>query len=68
MIEPDKAKLQPKLQNSEGGNDGEARIKVYLRKGDQEHRQDIAVGTLYVQKEMLGEPVPQRLRVTIEGG
>ena len=27
---------------------------------------DIAVGTLYVQKEMLGEPVPQRLKVTIE--
>jgi len=26
------SKLQPKLQNSEGGNDGEARIKVYLRK------------------------------------
>ena len=29
---------------------------------------DIAVGTLYVQKEILGEPVPQRLRVTIEEG
>ena len=27
---------------------------------------DIAVGTLYIQKEALGEPVPQRLRVTIE--
>ncbi len=27
---------------------------------------DIAVGTLYVQKEILGEPAPQRLRVTIE--
>jgi len=27
---------------------------------------DIAVGTLYVQKEALGELVPQRLRVTIE--
>jgi hypothetical protein len=27
---------------------------------------DIAVGTLYVQKEALGEPAPQRLRVTIE--
>lgn len=23
-------------------------------------------GTLYVQKEVLGEPVPQRLRVVIE--
>ncbi len=27
---------------------------------------DIAVGTLYVQREALGEPVSQRLRVTIE--
>ena len=27
---------------------------------------DIAVGTLYIQKEVLGEPAPQRLRVTIE--
>jgi len=29
---------------------------------------DIAVGSLYVQKEVLGEPVLQRLRVTIEEG
>lgn len=27
---------------------------------------DIAVGTLYIQKEALGVPVPQRLRVIIE--
>jgi len=27
---------------------------------------DIAVGSLYIQKEVLGEPVPQRLRVSIE--
>lgn len=27
---------------------------------------DIACGSLYIQKEVLGEPVPQRLRVTIE--
>lgn len=27
---------------------------------------DIAVGALYIQKEALGEPVPQRLKVTIE--
>ena len=34
--------------------------------GDVAHSsRDIAVGTLYVQKEVLGEPVPQRLRVTI---
>jgi hypothetical protein len=35
--------------------------------GDIAHSsRDIAVGTLYVQKEVLREPVPQRLRVTIE--
>ena len=35
--------------------------------GDMAHSsRDIAVGTLYVQKEALGEPAPQRLRVTIE--
>lgn len=27
---------------------------------------DIAVGSIYIQKEVLGEPVPQRLKVTIE--
>ena len=27
---------------------------------------DIAVGSLYIRKEALGEPAPQRLRVTIE--
>lgn len=27
---------------------------------------DIAVGTLYIQKEALADPVPQRLKVTIE--
>ena len=27
---------------------------------------DIAIGSLYVQKEALGEPVPQRLKVVIE--
>jgi hypothetical protein len=35
--------------------------------GDEAHSsRDVAVGTLYVQKEVLGEPAPQRLRVTIE--
>jgi len=29
---------------------------------------DIAVGSLYIQKETLGEPVPQRLKVSIEEG
>jgi len=27
---------------------------------------DVACGTIYIQKEVLGEPVPQRLKVTIE--
>ncbi len=27
---------------------------------------DVAVGSLYVQRECLGDPPPQRLRVTIE--
>jgi hypothetical protein len=27
---------------------------------------DVAVGSLYIQKEALGEPAPQRLKVTIE--
>ncbi len=37
--------------------------------GDVAHSsQDIAVGALYVQKEVLGEPVPQRLKVVIEEG
>ena len=35
--------------------------------GDEAYsNRDIAVGALYVQKEALGEPAPQRLRVTIE--
>jgi hypothetical protein len=28
--------------------------------------EDIAVGTLYVQKKVLGSPAPQRLKVIIE--
>ena len=35
--------------------------------GDVAHSgQDIAVGSLYVQRECLGDPPPQRLKVTIE--
>jgi hypothetical protein len=34
--------------------------------GEAYSSRDIAVGTLYIQKEVLGGPVPQRLRVTIE--
>lgn len=35
--------------------------------GDVAHSsRGIAVGTLYVQNEVLGEPAPRRLRVTIE--
>ena len=37
--------------------------------GEEAHSsRDIAVGTLYIQKEALGEPAPQRLKVTIEEG
>ena len=36
--------------------------------GDEAHSgRDIAVGSLYIQKEALGEPTPQTLKVTIEG-
>jgi hypothetical protein len=43
-------------------------IRYQEELGDEAHsNRDIAVGTLYVQKEALGEPVPQRLRVIIEG-
>jgi hypothetical protein len=35
--------------------------------GEEAHSsRDIAVGTIYIQKEVLGEPAPQRLKVTIE--
>lgn len=35
--------------------------------GDMAHSsRDIAVGSLYVQKEALGEPVPERLRVIVK--
>ena len=35
--------------------------------GDEAHSsRDIAGGALYVQKEVLGDPAPQRLKVTIE--
>ena len=35
--------------------------------GEEAHSsRDIAVGTIYVQKEALGEPAPQRLKVVIE--
>lgn len=42
-------------------------IRYQEELGDVAHSsRDIAVGTLYVQKEALGDPPPQRLRVTIE--
>jgi len=34
--------------------------------GETHSSRDIAVGALYVQREVLGDPVPQRLKVTIE--
>lgn len=42
-------------------------IRYQEELGDVAHsNRDIAVGTLYVQREVLGDPPPQRLRVTIE--
>ncbi len=42
-------------------------IRYQEELGEEVHSsRDIAVGTLYVQKEVLGERVPQRLRVIIE--
>lgn len=42
-------------------------IRYQEELGDVAHSsRDIAVGSLYIQKEVLGEPVPQRLKVTIE--
>ncbi len=42
-------------------------IRYQEELGDMAHSsRDIAVGSLYLQKEVLGESVPQRLRVTIE--
>jgi len=44
-------------------------IRYQEELGNEAHSsRDIAVGTLYVQKEALGEPAPQRLRVIIEEG
>jgi hypothetical protein len=42
-------------------------IRYQEELGDEAHSsRDIAVGTIYIQKEVLGEPAPQRLKVTIE--
>lgn len=42
-------------------------IRYQEELGEEAHSsKDIAVGTLYVQKEVLGETVPRRLKVTIE--
>lgn len=42
-------------------------IRYQEELGDMAHSsRDIAVGSLYVQKEAPGEPAPQRLKVTIE--
>jgi len=42
-------------------------IRYQEELGEMAHSsRDIAVGSLYIQKEALGEPAPQRLRVTIE--
>ena len=57
-----------------GGIDGATDVGICHGAGDQEHRpvQEEAsgkppvIGTLYVQRWALGEPLPQRLTVTIE--
>jgi hypothetical protein len=42
-------------------------IRYQEELGEEAHSsRDIAVGSLYIRKEALGEPAPQRLRVTIE--
>ncbi len=42
-------------------------IRYQEELGEEAHSsRDIAIGVIYIQKEALGEPVPQRLRVTIE--
>ena len=42
-------------------------IRYQEELGDEAHSsRDIAVGTLYVQKECLGDPPPRRLKVIIE--
>ena len=41
-------------------------IRYQEELGEEAHSsRDIAIGTLYVRKEALGEPAPQRLKVTI---
>ena len=42
-------------------------IRYQEELGDEAYSsKDIAVGSLYIQKEALGDPPPQRLRITIE--
>ena len=42
-------------------------IRYQEELSDEAHSsRDIAVGSLYIQKEALGDPPPQRLKVTIE--
>ena len=41
-------------------------IRYQEEPGDEAYSsRDVAVGSLYVQKEALGDPVPERLRVVI---
>jgi hypothetical protein len=44
----------------------ERETKGTWRYREQERPEGEAVGTLYVKKAALGEPAPERLRVTIE--
>ena len=45
----------------------EKETKNTVRYKEEAHSsKDVAVGVIYIQKSVLGEPAPQRLRVTIE--
>ena len=44
----------------------EKETKNTIRYKEDESKFEASVGTLYIQKEALGIPVPQRIRVTIE--
>lgn len=49
------------------GKETKNTIRYQEELGEEAHSsRDIAVGVIYIQKEMLGEPVPQRLKVIIE--
>ncbi|MBA7569649.1 hypothetical protein ES708_11390 [subsurface metagenome] len=73
------SKLQPKLQPVKEATMEKLELKFTYEKetkntvrykevlGDVAHSsRDVAVGSLYIQREALGDPVPQKLKVTLE--